>query len=57
MSAVLEPVDRLSVDDVAKMMEAGVLSGEDRVVELVDGILTDIATPGGQHSARRLPLS
>ncbi len=49
MSAVLEPVHRLSVDDVFKMMEAGVLSGEDRV-ELVDGILTDIATPGGQHS-------
>jgi hypothetical protein len=41
MSAVLEPVHRLSVDDVAKMMEAGVLSGE----------------VGGQHSARRLPLS
>jgi Uma2 family endonuclease len=49
MSAVLEPIHRLTVDDVFKMVEAGVLTGEDRV-ELVDGILTDIVPPGGQHS-------
>ena len=49
MSAVLEPVHRLSVEEVFKMVEAGVLTAEDRV-ELIDGLLTDIVPPGGEHS-------
>ena len=49
MIAALESVHRLSVDDVRKMVESGVLDGEDRV-ELVDGILLDIQPSGPVHS-------
>jgi Uma2 family endonuclease len=41
---------RLSVEDVHRMAEAGVLGGDDRV-ELVDGVLVDVSPPGPEHSA------
>jgi len=40
---------RLSVDDVHRMVEAGVLREEDRV-ELIDGVLVDVNPPGAPHS-------
>ncbi len=42
-------VHRLSVDDVYKMGEAGVLGPEERV-ELIDGVLYDMTPPGFVHS-------
>jgi Uma2 family endonuclease len=41
---------RLSVDDVYRMVEAGVLREEDRV-ELIDGVLVDMTRPSPEHSA------
>ena len=41
---------RLSVDDVFRMVEAGVLREEDRV-DLIDGVLVDMAPPSPSHSA------
>src|SRR5436190_16298378 len=49
MVAALELVHRLTVDDVHRMVETGILTGEDRV-ELVDGILLDIRPCGPFHS-------
>ena len=40
---------RLSVDDVYRMVDAGVLQEEDRV-ELIDGVLVDVSPPGTEHS-------
>lgn len=51
MSLLEEPLHRLSVEDVERMYESGVLTGEDRV-ELIDGVLYDViilVTP--EHSA------
>jgi Uma2 family endonuclease len=44
------PLHRLSVEDVYRMVEAGVLREEDRV-ELVDGVLVDMTPPSAEHSA------
>lgn len=41
---------RLSVEDVRRMVEVGVLGEEDRV-ELIDGVLVDVSPPGPAHSA------
>lgn len=43
------PIHLLTVEDVLAMVEAGVLTAEDRC-ELVDGILYDIPPPGRIHS-------
>ena len=40
---------RLSVDDVYRMFDAGVLGEEDRV-ELIDGVLVDVNRPSPEHS-------
>lgn len=40
----------LSVEDVYRMVDAGVLRDEDRV-ELIDGVLVDMSPPGAEHSA------
>jgi len=42
------PVRRLSVDDVFRMVEAGVLDEDDRV-ELVEGVLVEMVPIGPQH--------
>lgn len=44
------PIHRLSVEDVRRMVDAGVLREDDRV-ELVDGVLVDMSPPGARHSA------
>jgi Uma2 family endonuclease len=41
---------RLSVGDVYRMVEVGVLGEQDRV-ELIDGVLVDMSPPGASHSA------
>jgi Uma2 family endonuclease len=41
---------RLSVEDVFRMADAGILGEEDRV-ELIDGVLIDVSPPGPEHSA------
>ena len=43
------PIHRLTLDDVYKMVEAGVLSENDRV-ELLDGVLVDVTPPSADHS-------
>jgi Uma2 family endonuclease len=43
-------IHRLSVDDVRRMVETGVLREEDRV-ELLDGVLVDVTPPSADHSA------
>ena len=42
-------VHRLSVEDVHRMVDAGVLQEEDRV-ELIDGVLVDVSPSGTEHS-------
>jgi Uma2 family endonuclease len=44
------PCHRLSVDDVYRMVDAGVLQEDDRV-ELIDGVLVDVSPPSAEHSA------
>lgn len=41
---------RLSVEDVYRMVDAGVLREQDRV-ELIDGVLVDVNPPGAAHSS------
>jgi Uma2 family endonuclease len=41
---------RLSVEDVYRMVDAGVLREDDRV-ELIDGVLVDVSPPGPEHSS------
>ena len=41
---------RLSVEDVYRMADAGILGEEDRV-ELIDGVLVDVSRPSPEHSA------
>lgn len=48
MVPVTAPVHRLSVEDVYRMVEAGVLDEDDRV-ELVEGVLVDMAPIGAEH--------
>ena len=48
MASVTAPVHRLSVDDVYRMVEAGVLGEHDRV-ELVEGVLVDMVPSGPEH--------
>ncbi|HTN26046.1 MAG TPA: Uma2 family endonuclease [Solirubrobacteraceae bacterium] len=40
---------RLSVEDVFRMADAGILGEEDRV-ELIDGVLVDVLRPSPEHS-------
>ena len=42
------PVHRLTVEDVYRMVEAGVLDEQDRV-ELVEGVLVDMVPIGAEH--------
>ena len=42
-------LQRLSVEDVFRTVEAGILGEEDRV-ELLDGVLYDMTPPGDRHS-------
>ena len=46
--AVTVPVHRLSVDDVFRMVQAGVLDEDDRV-ELVEGVLVEMVPIGAEH--------
>ena len=48
MISVAAPVHRLSVEDVLRMVEAGVLAENDRV-ELVEGVLVDMVPIGAEH--------
>jgi Uma2 family endonuclease len=48
MTMVSAPVHRLSVEDVYKMVEVGVLGENDRV-ELVEGVLVDMVPIGAEH--------
>jgi len=48
MVSVAAPVHRLSVEDVFRMAEAGVLDEHDRV-ELVEGVLVDMVPIGAEH--------
>jgi Uma2 family endonuclease len=50
MPSTETPFHRLSVEDVFRMVEAGVLREEDRV-ELIDGVLVDMTPPSPSHSA------
>jgi Uma2 family endonuclease len=50
MSVIDAPLHRLSIEDVRRMGEVGILSEEDRV-ELVEGVLVDVNRPGPEHSA------
>lgn len=44
------PFHRLSVEDVHRMVDAGVLR-EDERVELIDGVLVDVSPPAARHSS------
>lgn len=48
MISVAAPVHRLSVEDVYRMVEAGVLAESERV-ELVEGVLVDMVPIGAEH--------
>jgi Uma2 family endonuclease len=48
MSAITVPVHRLTIDDVYRMVEAGVLDERDRV-ELVEGVLVEMVSIGAEH--------
>jgi len=48
MASIAAPVHRLSVADVYRMVEAGVLEENDRV-ELVEGVLVDMVPIGAEH--------
>lgn len=50
MSSGATQFHRLSVEDVFGMVEAGLLSEDDRV-ELIDGVLVDVSPPSPQHSS------
>jgi Uma2 family endonuclease len=49
MLSAATPFHRLSVEDVYRMVDAGVLREDDRV-ELIDGVLVDVSPPGTEHS-------
>ncbi len=48
MASIAAPIHRLSVEDVYRMVEAGVLEENDRV-ELVEGVLVDMVPIGAEH--------
>ncbi len=48
MATIAAPIHRLSVEDVFRMVEAGVLEENDRI-ELVEGVLFDIVPIGAEH--------
>lgn len=48
MVPVTVPVHRLTVEDVYKMVETGVLDEDDRI-ELVEGVLVDMVPIGAEH--------
>ncbi len=48
MAPVTVPVHRLTVEDVYKMVETGVLDEDDRV-ELVQGVLVEMVPIGAEH--------
>src|SRR5215213_7695756 len=48
MASVTVPIHRLSVEDVYRMVEIGVLEENDRV-ELVEGVLVDMVPIGAEH--------
>jgi Uma2 family endonuclease len=48
MVSATVPAHRLSVEDVYRMVEAGVLTEDDRV-ELVEGVLVDMVPIGAEH--------
>jgi Uma2 family endonuclease len=48
MVTITGPVHRLTVEDVYRMVEAGVLDEHDRV-ELVQGVLLDMVPVGSEH--------
>jgi Uma2 family endonuclease len=50
MLSAATPFHRLSVQDVYRMVDAGVLQEDDRV-ELIDGVLVDMTPPSAAHSA------
>lgn len=50
MVPVTATIHRLSVDDVYKMVESGVLQENERV-ELVEGVLVDMAPIGAEHES------
>lgn len=47
-SAATVPVHRLSVEDVMRMVRAGVLDEDDRI-ELVEGVLVEMVPIGAEH--------
>ena len=49
MASTAAPIHRLSVEDVYRMVEAGVLEENDRV-ELVEGVLVDMVPIGAEHA-------
>lgn len=49
MVDTVAPPHRLTFDDVLRMVDAGILSEDDRV-ELVDGVLVDMSPISPQHS-------
>lgn len=49
MASSAAPIHRLSVEDVYRMVEAGVLEENDRV-ELVEGVLVDLVPIGAEHA-------
>ena len=48
MTSATVPVHRLTVQDVLRMVEAGVLDEDDRL-ELVDGVLVEMTPIGAEH--------
>jgi len=48
MASIAAPIHRLSVEDVYRMVEVGVLDEHDRV-DLVEGVLVDMAPIGAEH--------
>lgn len=48
MASIAAPIHRLSVEDVSRMVEAGVLAENERV-ELVEGVLVDMMPIGAEH--------
>ena len=53
-TATPRPVRRFSVDDVARMVEAGIL-GADKRVELIDGELIVMPLQGPEHADIKRP--
>ena len=62
MNVALQPLPskyprrRFSTDDVALMIDAGIM-GEDERVELIDGELMEIASKGGGHDIPKSRLN